>query len=131
MAGVAEEYRHWFVVCLCLLGVGLILIGVVLTINHQQQFAALEVPATQLAAPPETVEQARLLQNVLFWLAVLIGAFIVSTLAFFRWSRRFRSALLRRPRPPTPADDVWAMHRLPDASPADPSPSDSGTPDDD
>lgn len=55
-----------------------------------------------------------MLQAVLFWLLVLIGIFAICTVAFLRWSRSFRKFVLARPRPPTPADDVWSMHRLPE-----------------
>jgi hypothetical protein len=47
---------------------------------------------------------------------VLVLIFMVSSLAFLRWSRRFRRMLLRKPHPPTVSDDVWAMHKLPEGA---------------
>lgn len=37
---------------------------------------------------------------------------LLAVYVFLRWSRVYRSRLLRRPTPPTPVDDVWSMHRL-------------------
>mgnify|MGYP001229591182 CR=1 FL=1 len=47
---------------------------------------------------------------------VLIIIFIVSSLAFLRWSRSFRRWVFHKPRPPTPSEDVWAMHKLPEGA---------------
>lgn len=51
----------------------------------------------------------------LFWLAILLFALVIVLSAFLRWSRHFRHDLLRRPDPPTPYVDAWAMHRPPPA----------------
>ena len=50
----------------------------------------------------------------LFLLVVLVGIFLVSSFAFLRWSKHFRRRVFRGPAGPTPAEDVWAMHRLPE-----------------
>ncbi len=57
---------------------------------------------------------AQAMQRALLALIVLVIIFAFGSLAWIRWSRRFRAWLLREPRPPTPAEDVWAMHRLPE-----------------
>jgi len=112
MAGVEECNRRQLGLALLLAGGALILVGVVL-ILHQQHL--LEARAERLREPiiPGRLPTARIIQNVLFLLLLLVLMFGVASLAFLRFSRRFRRWLLRRPTPPTPADDVWAMHRLP------------------
>jgi ABC-type Fe3+ transport system permease subunit len=113
MAGVTEENRRRLAIALSLLGVVLVLGGVALTIQHQQSIARTQGEAGSIP-PEQRVRLAQAIQQILFVLLVLVGVFAIGTLAFLRWSRRFRSQLFRRPRPPTPAEDVWAMHRLPE-----------------
>jgi hypothetical protein len=112
MAGVLEEHRRQFALILSAAGIVLIIIGFGLIVHHQEQ-----LESGQISQPPLTAEAraltARQLKQVLFFLVVLVGIFSVSVYAFLRWSRSFRRSLLRRPHPPTPADDVWSMHRLP------------------
>mgnify|MGYP006908254759 CR=1 FL=1 len=62
----------------------------------------------------EQPELVRTLKAVLLLVAVLVLIFGVSSYAFIRWSRRYRKWLMRRDADPTPSDDVWQMHRLPD-----------------
>lgn len=113
MAGVAEENRRRLAGLLCLIGLLLILAGIGLTLKYQSDVAGFSVPAKKL---PDNKAVAKMLQAVLFWVLVLICVFTFCTLAFLRWSRRYRKYLLARPHPPTPADDIWARHRLPEES---------------
>ena len=113
MAGVGEEHRGRIATALMLVGAGLILTGVALVFQHRHQVAASQNPFGQ-ASPDQNLLLAYAMRQILFWLLILVGVFSISTFAFLRWSRRFRDRLLRRPRPPTRAEDVWAMHRLPD-----------------
>jgi len=122
MAGVAEENRRRIAAALCLLGVGLILTGAVLILQHRVNIGAGQGPLPRVSDARDNVLIAQAIQRVLFWVLVLVGVFGVSTFAFLRWSRRFRNWLLSRPHPPTPAEDLWAMHRLPDEPPADAGP---------
>ena len=112
MAGVAEENRGRLAGILCIGGLLFVLLGVFLTLQYQ--YSQYESVLSGPGPLPDDKATARMLQAVLFWLLVLIGVFMICTLAFLRWSRRFRKLLLARPRPPTPADDVWSMHRLPE-----------------
>jgi uncharacterized membrane protein YidH (DUF202 family) len=112
MAGVAEENRRRIAGALCVLGVILVLAGVWLIAAHQEQLAQVEQRPTHQAS--RSVMLALTIQQVLFWLLILIVIFGVSVFAFLRWSRRFREWMFYRPHPPTPADDVWTMHRLPE-----------------
>jgi hypothetical protein len=125
MAGVSEENRSRLAGILCVGGLLFVLLGSFLTLQHHFDFYELE---TSGPGPlPDDKATARMLQAVLFWLLVLLGVFMICTLAFLRWSRRYRKLLLARPRPPTPADDVWSQHRLPEeAAEPDPSPTDEG-----
>jgi hypothetical protein len=60
------------------------------------------------------VDKAKMIQQMLFYLLVLVGIFSISIYAFKLWSRRFRQSLFHKPLSPTPSSDVWAMHRLPE-----------------
>lgn len=57
---------------------------------------------------------------MLRWVRVFSLTLIIVVVLVFAWlvivvfSRRFRAYLAPPPRPPpTPSDDVWAMHKLP------------------
>ena len=93
--------------------------AVVLVILFAAIWSLPDVPAPQPGATtdPAAAAEARVLRYVLFLVIILVGIFFVSAFAFLRWSRHFRRTLLRRPSPPTPSSDVWAMHRLPDDEP--------------
>jgi hypothetical protein len=113
MAGVSEENRRRLAGFLCLIGLLLILVGVGVTLKYEYDYADFSVPSSKL---PDNKAVAKILQAVLFLVLVLICVFGICTLAFLRWSRRFRKYLLSRPRTATPADDLWARHRLPGES---------------
>lgn len=119
MAGVQEENRRRFALLLIGLGIFLILLGLGLGTHHYHALASQreglnpsDPPAIQLSRS----QQARMIQQVLFLTLVLAGILGISLYAFKVWSRRFRQMLFRRPAPPTPSEDVWTMHRLPDDS---------------
>lgn len=112
MAGVAEENRGRLAGILCIGGLLFVLLGVFLTLEHHYEIY--ESAASGPGPLPDNKATARMLQAVLFWLLVLISVFTICTVAFVRWSRRFRKYLLARPHPPTPSSDVWSMHRLPE-----------------
>jgi len=114
MAGVSESNRQRIAFLLIGLGVGLILIGAGLMVYHQGNAQIQPVGTQPAAVSPET--KARAIRQLLFWLVVLVLVFVVSTTAFLRWSRHFRRSLFRKPRPATPSEDVWAMHKLPEGA---------------
>ncbi len=123
MAGVAEVHRRRIAMLLVLLGIGLILTGFALIISHQHELEEASQPETQ-PAPRE--EQARAMGELLVWLMVLVVIFGAGLLAFLRWSRRYKAWILRNPQPPSPSDDVWAMHRLPEEDVLEERPEESG-----
>lgn len=45
---------------------------------------------------------------------VLLLVFAAGSYAIIRFSRNYRRYLLREPPKPTPTDDVWKMHKLPE-----------------
>lgn len=106
MAGVDEGRRLRIGGGLLLLGVLLVLLGVLLVVSYH--------PPANPASIPKVADTPRLLQSMLYVLVLLVLVFAVSVIAFLRWSRHFRQLILRRKAPPTPAEDVWAMHRLPE-----------------
>jgi hypothetical protein len=82
---------------------------------------ATAVQANQSASMPSRPELSQTIRYVLFLIVVLVGIFVISSFAFLRWSRRFRSHIFHEPSVPTPAEDAWAMHQLPaSAEPQDP-----------
>ena len=112
MTGNQDEPRR-FATVMVLLAIASILAGLALIAYYQHQiesYRAAHLPPTS----QEAIQTAKAMKHLLFGLLLLAGVFLVSSYAFVRWSRRFRNQILRKPRPPTPSDDVWAMHRLPD-----------------
>lgn len=105
---------------MCLVGFGLVLAGTALILLHQADKSTRRPTETQQPIDVKQAKakaEARMVRSVLLWVLVLVVVFGVSTLALRRWSRHFRRWLLHQPHPPTPADDVWLMHRLPDEPP--------------
>jgi hypothetical protein len=82
--------------------------------------AASALRAEPLTSRPTDTTSRGVVQYALFLMVVLVGIFLVSSFAFLRWSKHFRRRVLRKPADPTPAEDVWAMHRLPEEEPDDP-----------
>ncbi len=71
--------------------------------------------ATNGAALSESGEiDARALAIFLLYLLIFVLVFLVATYAILRASRRFRESLALRKTEHTDADDVWAMHKLPE-----------------
>lgn len=115
MSDLAESDR--LKIAYVLLGVGLVLtlLGFALLFYNQPIVPDQPSPTTQVAEISRETK-ARALRQMLFWLVVLVVIFIFSTTAFLRWSRHFRRSILRKPQPPTPSEDVWAMHKLPEGA---------------
>ncbi len=49
-----------------------------------------------------------------FWAIVVVLIFIIAALVIIRFTLRYRAYLFREKLPPTPSEDVWKMHRLPE-----------------
>lgn len=109
MAGVEENNRSRLAIALGVIGLLLIAVGLVLVILYVGETAA----KTPRVAAKKQVDPATI-RGVLFLLLVLVGIFVVASLAFLRWSRSFRRWVFHKPAPATPSADVWAMHRLPE-----------------
>ena len=112
MTGNQDQPRQ-FAKAMVLLAIASIVAGLALIAYYQHQiesYRSAHLPPTS----QEAIRTARAMKHLLLGLLLLAGVFIISSYAFVRWSRRFRNQLLRKPHPPTPSDDVWAMHRLPD-----------------
>lgn len=114
MAGVAESSRQRIALIFAGIGLVLVLIGFGL-LTHSQANVDTGILATRPSSVPPEVK-ARAIRQLLFWLVVLVLIFLVSTMAFLRWSRHYRRSLLRKPKEPTPSEDVWSMHKLPDGA---------------
>lgn len=69
----------------------------------------------ETSRPADLAHDPRMIrwQQSVFWAALLLILFLMATWALSRFSARFRTYLLREKGPPTPSDDLWAMHRLP------------------
>lgn len=61
-------------------------------------------------------EDQRLLhwRQVFFWSVVLLLIFFIAAWVIIRFSLRYRAYIFREKPPPTPSEDVWRMHRLPE-----------------
>lgn len=70
--------------------------------------AANSQPAVEL-----TPEQRRAYVLLLLTAGTLVAVFTL-TLLVARMLRRYRQGFLSEPRKPTPSDDVWSRHRLPE-----------------
>lgn len=117
MTGIDEKNRRRIRVLVLLLSGILIISGMSIFIVRRGQPEPEPQPvANRPIADPESekLALARAILRVLLALIVLVIIFAFGSLAWMRWSRRYRARLLREPRPPTPADDVWAMHRPPE-----------------
>ncbi|HOW70034.1 MAG TPA: hypothetical protein PKY77_05475 [Phycisphaerae bacterium] len=113
MAGVEENRRQRTALILVLFGAGLIILGFILSLRQQEEMETVTKPVTTMSAEQRS-SWAQAIRQFLFLMLVILGVFSVGTLAFLRWSRRFRQWLLRKPPAATPNGDVWAMHRLPE-----------------
>ena len=117
MAGIDEKDRRRIATILLLLS-GILIITGLSTIMVRR--GEVEPEPRPVASRPigglesDKLALAQAIQRVLLALIVLVIIFAFAGLAWMRWSRRFRIWLLREPRPPTPVDDVWAMHRPPE-----------------
>lgn len=71
-----------------------------------------EAPASPAADPART----RAATAVAVYGAVVLGAlaFVLAILALVSASRHYRRRLLPKRPPPTPTDDIWSQHRLPE-----------------
>lgn len=121
MAGVEENRRQRIALILVLIGAGLIILGFVLSLDQQEEMETVAKPTTTMSAEQRS-SWAQAIRQFLFLMLVILGVFSVGTLAFLRWSRRFRQWLLRKPPAATPDGDVWAMHRLPEDEDSQPPP---------
>jgi len=113
MAGVLEQNRRQIATALILCGGGLILCGAILIVYHQYNISTIPGPYYEESTKAHNLPLAKAIRDVLVGLLMIVGIFSIGSLAMIRWSRRFRKRLLRKATPPTPVEDVWAMHRLP------------------
>jgi len=106
MAGIDETNRRRVASVLLSAGILLILVGII--IIAFQRSTPMPPVGPQKGGPTPLF-----LRRFLYVLILLVLLFCVSVVAFLRWSRHFRKLILHKPAPPTPAEDVWQMHRLP------------------
>ncbi len=69
--------------------------------------------------PVSTRRQTELLRwrQTFFWGVVLLIVFLISAVVIIRFSIRYRRYLLSGKKArPTPTEDVWKMHKLPDGA---------------
>lgn len=69
-------------------------------------------PTTQIHIDRAT--QARQWRQWLLTAGALTIVFLVASLALARFRRRLMAKLFQKPHPPTPVEDVWQMHKLPE-----------------
>ena len=115
MTDTPDSYRRWFAVIAAIMVALLLVAGWSLLIDLTRPAVPGDDVATSQPISPEKAQDARRMRAILFYLMVLVGVFLVASFAFLRWSRRFRHVVLQKPHDPSPDDDVWSMHRLPDS----------------
>jgi hypothetical protein len=95
-------------------GMAVVLLATALYISYEQK--RLPPPTTQLTAEQKAEIRARIRtpMRILLAASALTLGFLVASYVFLGWSRGYRSQLTKAPAPPTPVEDVWMMHRLPD-----------------
>jgi len=76
-----------------------------------------EIAATQPAKTKPPLKLIRWWQSI-GWGVFLLVILTASAGAIIVFSRRFRAFLTRQAGPPTPSNDVWSMHKLPDEADA-------------
>ncbi|NLX14063.1 MAG: hypothetical protein GXY44_10475 [Phycisphaerales bacterium] len=116
MAGIENKSR-WRIAGVLLLLSGILILAVLAirpAWHSKQQPRSIATTRPAVDTEREQLLLAQAIQRVLLALIVLVLIFTFAGLAWLRWSRRFRVWLFREPHPPTPADDVWAMYRLPE-----------------
>jgi hypothetical protein len=106
------------------LGLIILLVGVLLMIatlglglmrdSGGEMVADTDEPAVVVASSAERAEVAVV---VLVYGTVLLFVFVVATVALVVVSRNYRRHLARRKPSPTPVDDVWSRHRVPEEPP--------------
>ena len=109
-----DSHRRRVAFLLMFGGMALVLGAAALYISYEQK--RLPPPATQLTAEQKAELRARVRTplRILLGVSGLTLGFLVVAYLFLGWSRSYRSRLSRPPAAPTPVEDVWSMHRLPD-----------------
>lgn len=69
---------------------------------------------TQPSDSPSKRESLLHWRQVFFWSVVLLLIFFIAAAVIIRFSLRYRAYLFREKPPPTPNEDVWRMHRVPE-----------------
>jgi hypothetical protein len=99
-----------------LLGIVCIVISIGIVLNQQSDMERYRVRAA--SSNQDTAGLAAQWSKMArYWLLAaggIFGIFIVATLAMIRFRRRLLAYLTARPAPPTPSDDVWKMHHVPE-----------------
>ena len=90
MAGVSERNRQRIAIALFALSLCLILIGFGIILQNLSAELPGPVATRPANVPPAVKEKAFALKWMLLWLLIFGLILAVSTLAFLRWSRRFR-----------------------------------------
>jgi hypothetical protein len=80
--------------------------------------------ATTRAATLRDDPRYRRWQNAMTWGLVILITFVTAAAAIVVFSRRFRRWIGREKKKPTPSEDVWAMHKLPEDDPSNERPHD-------
>jgi hypothetical protein len=105
------------------MAIGLLLVGalcvavsLVTVIEHQRTAQELEPQRVrQKQAPVQSqVDLVRLWRHWLLAAGALVVVFLVASLAMARFRRRLVRLITAKRAPPTPAEDVWKMHKVPE-----------------
>ncbi len=113
---ISDPDRRRIGILLLFGGTMLVLLAAAAYISYEQK--RLPPPATQLSPERKAELRARVrtpLRILLLGSGLTLG-FVAAVYVFLAWSRSYRSGLTRPPSRPTPVEDVWSMHRLPEGA---------------
>lgn len=106
---------RWVAILLLFCGIAFLVMSVLIVAQRSAESPQAWPGQSRDAA--KAIEQAQLLLRVMVLIGVIFLVFALACLGMSRWSQRFQGTLGRGPREPTPNEDVWQMHRLPEAGP--------------
>lgn len=94
------------------------------TVNSSRDALSLAdaAPGSSATTQPTTLRddpRYRRWQTALTWGLIILITFVTGAAAIVVFSRRFRRWIGREKKKPTPDEDVWAMHKLPEDEPHD------------
>ncbi len=112
--GASDGDRRRAAILLLFAGMMLVVLAAFAYVSWERK--RLPPPTTQLteARKAELRSRIRAPLRVVIAATGLMFLFVILGYAFLAWSRAYRARLMRPPSPPTPVEDLWSLHKLPE-----------------